>query len=147
MTPSIAATSKPRSRRACSDAVWVLVLLLAVSLSAPAEAQHEVPDGEVPTPASATEPVEPSDEFEGPDEFEDVDLLDGLSVQVDDVPSQDKYGLFDTSVDTLISGSTAALALANLLLDRYKEPNYRIDSAAFNVEGLDSSGKNKILSY
>lgn len=69
-----------------------------------------------------------------------------LSVQVDDVPSQDKYGLFDTSVDTLISGSTAALALANLLLDRYKEPNYRIDSAAFNVEGLDSSGKNKILS-
>lgn len=69
-----------------------------------------------------------------------------LSVQVDDVPSQDKYGLFDTSVDTLISGSTSALALANLLLDRYKEPNYRIDSAAFNVEGLDSSGKNKILS-
>lgn len=69
-----------------------------------------------------------------------------LSLQVDDVPSQDKYGLFDTTVDTLISGSVSALALGNLLLNRYKEPNYRIDSAAFNVEGLDSSGKNKILS-
>ena len=36
--------------------------------------------------------------------------------------------------------------MGTLLIDRYKEPNYRIDSAEFNVQGLDSSSKNKILS-
>lgn len=76
--------------------------------------------------------------------YYDSSVQSSLIVEATD--SQDKYGFFDTSVDTFISGSVDANALGVLLIDRYKEPNYRIDSAEFNVEGLDSSGKNKILS-
>lgn len=68
------------------------------------------------------------------------------SLIIDSTASQDKYGLFDTSVETLLSGSVSASALGVLLVNRYKEPQYRIDSAVFNVAGLDSSGKNQILS-
>jgi hypothetical protein len=68
------------------------------------------------------------------------------SLIIDSTPSQDKYGLFDTSVDTLLSGSVSASALGVLLVNRYEEPQYRIDSAVFNVAGLDTSGQNQILS-
>lgn len=69
-----------------------------------------------------------------------VAQITGGSEQVaDDVASQAEYGISTLSLsDLLLSTDAAALALAEDLLSKYKQPQYRFDRLRTDINGLGS---------
>lgn len=59
-------------------------------------------------------------------------------VTVEDTVSQESYGVLERSYDTLLFDYTDAENLAQQILERYKNPTYRIDEIGFAVDGLSS---------
>jgi hypothetical protein len=55
-----------------------------------------------------------------------------------DEPSQTAYGVLERSFDTLLADDVEAENLAQLILERYKNPTYRIDEIGFNIDGLSA---------
>jgi len=70
----------------------------------------------------------------------------GGTVTVDDTVSQGKYGVFEVTYDTLLNGSSPALALGSAIMDAYSEPKYRIDQITVLMEALTSEQRVNILS-
>jgi hypothetical protein len=68
------------------------------------------------------------------------------TVTVDDATSQTAYGVFERGIDTLLSGSTAAVALGTDLVARYGTPTYRVDEVSVNVLGIDTASRSKVMS-
>lgn len=59
--------------------------------------------------------------------------------------SQDKYGITQTSVDTLLSTFTAAESLASYYVTRYGEPEYRFQELTVSLDGLSGTQREKVL--
>lgn len=72
---------------------------------------------------------------------------EGGSVQaVDDATSQTEYGIATLSIDNLLLGSdSAALTLAQNLLDIYAEPAYRFDNIQLVVSALNEADRDTVL--
>jgi hypothetical protein len=66
----------------------------------------------------------------------------GISVDVD---SQNTYGITEQTVDTLLSTTGQLEGLADYLVFRYKEPEFRIESVTVSVRALTDSQVNQIL--
>jgi len=58
--------------------------------------------------------------------------------------SQSRYGILETSVDTLLSTEEQATALATFLLDRYEEPEYRFASISVVMTALTAAQRLKL---
>lgn len=64
---------------------------------------------------------------------------------VNDLDSQAAYGKFERGIDTLLSGSVAAIALGQSLLFRYSEPQYRVDGVEFDVRAARTEDRSLLL--
>jgi hypothetical protein len=73
--------------------------------------------------------------------------IEGGSVQAaDDATSQTEYGIATLSIDNLLlATNTAALTLAESLLDIYKEPAYRFDNIQLIVSALSEANRDIVL--
>jgi hypothetical protein len=73
--------------------------------------------------------------------------IEGGTVQAaDDATSQTEYGIATLSIDNLLLGSdSAALTLAQNLLDIYKEPAYRFDNIQLVVSALSDANRDTVL--
>lgn len=72
-------------------------------------------------------------------------IVGGTPQTADDIASQTEYGIATLSLsDLLLSTNSAALTLAQSLLDLYKEPTYRFDNMLLNVSA-QSAGNRVIL--
>jgi hypothetical protein len=70
----------------------------------------------------------------------------GTPQNVDDAPSQTEFGISTLALsDLLLADDTAALTLANTLLDRYKEPIYRFDELKIPMNRLTSGQRLDVL--
>lgn len=59
--------------------------------------------------------------------------------------SQSKYGITQTSIDTLLSSSTDVSNLASFTVAKYGEPEYRFQDLTIQLEGLTGAQKNQVL--
>ena len=59
--------------------------------------------------------------------------------------SQEKYGITQTSVDTLLSTFNAVESLASYYVTRYGEPEYRFQELTVNLNGLTGAQKENVL--
>lgn len=66
-----------------------------------------------------------------------VETPDGDAV-ANDALSQNRYGILETTIPTLLSTAAQGTALANFLLDRYKEPEYRFSRIAITMQNLSA---------
>lgn len=66
----------------------------------------------------------------------------GISVDVD---SQTTYGITEQSVSTLLSSTAQLESLADYLISRYKEPEFRIESVTVSVQSLTDSQVDEVL--
>jgi hypothetical protein len=64
----------------------------------------------------------------------------------EDATSQDTYGVFETTYETLLSTNTAAQNLAAELLAQYKDPTYRVDEITVRVDGINSGSQSQVMS-
>ena len=64
----------------------------------------------------------------------------------EDSTSQDTYGVFETTYETLLSTNTAAQNLAAELLAQYKDPTYRVDEITVRVDGIDTGSQSQVMS-
>lgn len=70
----------------------------------------------------------------------------GTVQAADDATSQSEYGIATLSIDNLLLGSdSAALTLAQNLLDIYKEPAYRFDNIQLVVSALSAPNRDTVL--
>lgn len=70
----------------------------------------------------------------------------GTSQIVDDTDSQDTYGISTLSLtESLLSDDTAALNLANALLNNYALPQYRFDNLLIVMNELDATDRASVL--
>ena len=70
----------------------------------------------------------------------------GTPQNVDDTPSQTEFGISTLALsDLLLADDSAALTLANTLLDRYKEPIYRFDELRIPMNRLTSGQRLDVL--
>ena len=70
----------------------------------------------------------------------------GTPQNVDDAPSQTEFGISTLALsDLLLADDSAALTLANTLLDRYKEPIYRFDELRIPMNRLTSEQRLDVL--
>lgn len=70
----------------------------------------------------------------------------GVEQIADDVASQAEYGVSTLSKsDMLLSTDAQALVFANYLLDKYKEPVFRLDSLGIVMNDLSSGQKTSVL--
>lgn len=53
--------------------------------------------------------------------------------------SQNRYGILQETVDTLLSTAAQGTALANFLLDRFQEPEYRFSRIAIRIDNLSAT--------
>lgn len=67
-----------------------------------------------------------------------VETPDGDAV-ANDALSQNRYGILETTIPTLLSTTAQGTALANFLLDRYKEPEYRFARIAVTMQNLTAA--------
>jgi len=63
-----------------------------------------------------------------------------------DATSQENYGFFTKTYDTLLGSTAAAEGLASEIVTRYAEPTYRVEEISFNLNGISSSQVQEILS-
>lgn len=66
----------------------------------------------------------------------------GISVDTD---SQTTYGITEQNVSTLLSSTAQLESLADYLVFRYKEPEFRIESVTVNVRALSDSQVDEVL--
>lgn len=59
--------------------------------------------------------------------------------------SQTKYGITQTTVETLLSSSTDSENLAVFIVAKYGEPEYRFEQLEVSLEGLTGDQKNSVL--
>ena len=71
----------------------------------------------------------------------------GGTLQVaNDAPSQGEYGVRELSITDLLGATNEqSLALANRLLDNYREPEYRVEQLEVNLHDLDSTDQETVL--
>lgn len=69
-----------------------------------------------------------------------------LTVTADDSASQDSYGIFETTYDTLLSGSVQANALASTLVTTYSQPRYRVNKIVFDMRAIGGDAVADIMS-
>ena len=70
----------------------------------------------------------------------------GTPQNVDDAPSQTEFGISTLALsDLLLADDSAALTLANTLLDGYKEPIYRFDELRIPMNRLTSGQRLDVL--
>lgn len=67
-----------------------------------------------------------------------VETPDDTAV-ANDALSQNRYGILETTIPTLLSTAAQGTALANFLLDRYKEPEYRFSRIAITMQNLSAA--------
>lgn len=67
-----------------------------------------------------------------------VNTPDGEAV-ANSLLSQTQYGILETTVDTLLSTTAQGTALANFLLDRYEQPEYRFARIAVTMNNLTAT--------
>jgi hypothetical protein len=63
----------------------------------------------------------------------------------EDIDSQTTYGITEQSLDTLLSSQAQLESLADYLVLRYKEPEFRIESVTVNVRALTDSQVTDVL--
>lgn len=68
------------------------------------------------------------------------------TVTAEDLTSEGKYGVFEASYETFLSGSVQAASLATSLVAQYAEPRYRINRVVFDMKGLPTQGSTDIFS-
>ena len=68
------------------------------------------------------------------------------TVTDEDTTSQENYGLFAKTYDTLLGSTDAAENYAYEIISRYGEPTYRVEEISFNLYGITSSEVQQILS-
>jgi hypothetical protein len=66
----------------------------------------------------------------------------GISVDTD---SQNTYGITEQNVDTFLSTTAQLESLADYLVFRYKEPEFRIESVTVSVQSLTDSQVDEVL--
>lgn len=59
--------------------------------------------------------------------------------------SQGKYGITQTTVNTLLSNTTDTTNLAEFTVAKYGEPEYRFEELEVSLDGLTGSQKNQVL--
>lgn len=67
-----------------------------------------------------------------------VNTLDGVAV-ANSALSQTQYGILETSINTLLSTTAQGTALANFLLDRYQQPEYRFARIAITMNDVTAT--------
>ena len=67
-----------------------------------------------------------------------VNTPDGEAV-ANSALSQTQYGILETTVETLLSTTAQGTALANFLLDRYQQPEYRFSGIALKMNALTAA--------
>jgi hypothetical protein len=76
-----------------------------------------------------------------------VTRVNGTAQIVDDTDSQNQYGISSLDQDNLLLASdTDSLLLANFLLSRYSEPEYRFEALEIELANLDTAQQNEVLS-
>jgi hypothetical protein len=63
----------------------------------------------------------------------------------EDIDSQNTYGITEQSLDTLLSTTAQLESLADYLVLRYSEPEFRIESVTVNVKALPDSQVDEVL--
>lgn len=72
-------------------------------------------------------------------------IVGGTEQIANDVPSQEEYGISTLSLsDLLLAADTDALDLADNLLEKYKQPQYRFDRLRTEYMTLDTSTRNTV---
>lgn len=69
----------------------------------------------------------------------------GFVVTAQSASSQSAFGVFETTISTLLAGSVAASDLAVSLIAGYKEPTYRVKSVSFNFKGVSSAAQAQLM--
>lgn len=59
--------------------------------------------------------------------------------------SRTKYGVIEATLDTLVSTTAQLQNLANFNVQKYAEPEYRIDSIGMNINTLSAGNKSTVL--
>jgi hypothetical protein len=76
-----------------------------------------------------------------------VTRVNGTAQIVDDTDSQNQYGISSLDQDNLLLASdTDSLLLANFLLSRYSEPEYRFEALEIELANLNTAQQNEVLS-
>jgi hypothetical protein len=76
-----------------------------------------------------------------------VTRLNGTAQTANDTDSQNQYGISTLEQDGLLLDSdTASLDLANYLLSRYSEPEYRFQALEIELANLPTAQQNEVLS-
>jgi hypothetical protein len=75
-----------------------------------------------------------------------VTRLNGTAQTADDTDSQNQYGISTLEQDNLLLATDAAsLDLANYLLSRYAEPEYRFEALEIELANLTTTEQNQVL--
>jgi len=75
-----------------------------------------------------------------------VTRLNGTAQTANDTDSQNQYGISTLEQDGLLLASdTASLDLANYLLSRYSEPEYRFEALEIELANLNTTQQNQVL--
>jgi hypothetical protein len=69
----------------------------------------------------------------------------GGTATAEDLTSQVTYGITEKTIDTQLSSEAQAQAIADYLIDRYAEPEYRIGSVVVNLRALTSAQVTEVL--
>jgi hypothetical protein len=68
-----------------------------------------------------------------------VVVFPGGTATAEDLTSQVVYGITERTLDTQLSNLSQSEAIADYLITRYSEPEYRIESVTVNLRGLSSA--------
>lgn len=74
----------------------------------------------------------------------DVTSSVGTAIALNET-SRTKYGVIETTLDTLVSTTAQLQNLADFNVQKYAEPEYRIDSIGMNINTLSSGDKTTVL--
>ena len=69
----------------------------------------------------------------------------GGTATAEDTSSQDAYGVFEVTYETLLTNGTAALAYATAQVAEYAQPKYRVDSITVIAEALTPAQQLQVL--
>jgi hypothetical protein len=73
-----------------------------------------------------------------------VTAPDGTAIS-EDAGSQVKYGIIERTLDTQLSTLTQAEAIADYLIERYANPEYRVESVTVNLRALSDAQVGDVL--
>jgi hypothetical protein len=75
-----------------------------------------------------------------------VVVYPGGTATAEDLTSQVTYGITEKTLDTQLSSEAQAQAIADYIIARYAEPEYRIESVTVNLRALSSAQVLEVLS-